>query len=282
MNELVLLCLIFFIFVRAIGLGISLDFFYDTKDRKFILFILCWIIWILAALFPIFSDLVESNSLKELFLFINAVLAVIGGLFYIWGLFKYFMAVSFKIMIIIIVIIIFLSSLLFFLINYSLSILFSALILNLTMICAYIVPPLKKNDFKKYMGKSIRWFYSTIILSSIYITTSIITSLLGEGYGLYESENTMFIILNYVPTISGTVMLLVLLVHLEYTISTRKKSEITDKYSHNLGNIMQVIYSSSDIIKRIIKLDVKVEEKLELIERKCKEAANIINEIRNI
>jgi len=77
-------------------------------------------------------------------------------------------------------------------------------------------------------------------------------------------------------------MLLVLLVHLEYSISTRKKFEIKDKYSHNLGNIMQVIYSSSDIIKRITKLDVNEVEKLELIERKCKEAAKLINEIRNI
>ena len=32
MNDLVLLCLIFFIFVRIIGLGVSIDFFYNTKD----------------------------------------------------------------------------------------------------------------------------------------------------------------------------------------------------------------------------------------------------------
>jgi len=282
MNDLVLLCLIFFIFVRAIGLGISLDFFYDTKDRKFILFILCWIIWILAALFPIFSDLVESNNLKELFLIINAVLAVLGGLFYLWGLFKYFMNMSFKIMISIIIIFIFTSFFLFFLINYSLSILFSALILNLTLICTYFVPPLKKKDFKKYIGKSIRWYYSTIIMFSIFLPTSIINFLLGESYGLYDSENTLLIMLNYIPIISTTAMLLVLLVHLEYSISTRKKFEIKDKYSHNLGNIMQVIYSASDIIKRIIKPDINEEEKLELIEKKCKEAAKLINEIRNI
>ena len=282
MNDLVLLCLIFYIFVRAIGLGISLDFIYDTKDRKFIIFIFCWIIWILAALFPIFSSLVESNSLKELFLVINGVLAVLGGLFYLWGLFKYFMDVSFKIMTSIIIIFIFTSLFLFILINYSLSILFSALILNLIMICTYFVPPLKKKDFRKYIGKSIRWFYSAVILFSIFIPVSIINFLLGESYGLYDSENNLLIILNYIPTISTTVMLLVLLVHLEYSISTRKKFEIKDKYSHNLGNIMQVIYSSSDIIKRIAKLDVNEEEKLELIERKCKEASKLINEIRNI
>ena len=282
MNDLVLFCLIFFIFVRAIGLGISLDFFYDTKDRKFVFFILCWILWIIAAIFPIFSNHVESNSLREFFLVLNAIFAVLAGIFYLWGIFNYFLSVSFKIMVILIIAFLIIPFFLYLFISYTISILFSALILNLLMINAYLVPLLKKREFVKYIGKSRRWFYATLVVFFAYFPTSIIISMLGEGYGLYNSENTLLIILNYLPSISATIMVLILLVHLEYTTSSRQKFELKDKYSHNLGNIMQVIYSASDIIKRIIKPDVNEEEKLELIEKKCKEAAKLINEIRNI
>ena len=88
--------------------------------------------------------------------------------------------------------------------------------------------------------------------------------------------------LNYVPTISSAVLLIILLVHLEYTTFSREKSELKDKYSHNLGNIMQVIMSSSDFIKGVTRLEASQKEKLDLVEKKCKEAAKLIKEIREI
>ena len=282
MNELVLLCLIFFIFVRAIGLGVSIDFFYDTKDIKFIYFTLGWIFWIIAAFFPILASINENNYLSEPFLVLNALFAALGGIFCVWGMFKYFLSIQSRLMITIIIFSIIMPVFLYFAISFKISIQFSSLVLNLTLASTYAIIPLKRKDFKKYIGKSIRWYYATILLFFILIPVSIAISLSGESYGLFDSVNQLLIILNYVPTISSTVLLIILLVHLEYSISTRKKFEIKDKYSHNLGNIMQVIYSASDIIKRIVKPDVNEEEKLELIERKCKEAAKLIDEIRNI
>ncbi len=226
MNDLVLICLIFYIFIRILGLGVSIDFYYDTKDKKFLIFIICWIVWIFAAFFPMFSALTLSNSQRELYLVLNAIFAMTGGFFYLWGLFKFFMSIQFKIMMIILITILLIPFLMHFFINYSISVRFSNTILTLLLISTYIIPPLKKKDFIKYLGKSIRWYYGTIILFSIYLPVSIITSMLGESYGLYDSNNNILIILNYVPAITATIIAIILLLHLEYTISSQQKYEL--------------------------------------------------------
>jgi hypothetical protein len=124
MNIVVFSCLILYIPIRAIGLAVSIDFFYDTRDKKFVYFIFCWIFWFIGVLFPILSDFSELNSTKEFLLVLNAMFAAIGTIFYLWGIFKYFMTVSFKIMLTIIISFILMTVLLYFYINYTISILF--------------------------------------------------------------------------------------------------------------------------------------------------------------
>lgn len=282
MNDLVLLCLIFFIFVRIIGLGVSIDFFYDTKDTKFIYFTLGWIFWIIAAFFPILASINENNYLSEPFLVLNALFAAIGGVFCMWGLFKYFLSIQSRLMISIIIISIVMPIFLYFTISSKISIQFSSLVLNLTLASTYVIIPLKRKNFKKYIGKSIRWFYATILLFFIFIPISITISLSGESYGLYDSVNQLLIMLNYVPTISSTLLLIILLVHLEYNISSHQKFELKDNFSHTLGNIIQAIQSASDLINLSASLNTQEASNLELIRKKCKEASKLIKEIRKL
>ncbi|MFX0021024.1 MAG: hypothetical protein ACFE9S_01765 [Candidatus Hermodarchaeota archaeon] len=282
MNYFVLSSLVLYIPIRIIGLGISIDFLYDTRDKKFVYFILGWIFWIIGVLFPIFSSILELNSFKELFLVLNAMFAAVGTVFYVSGLLKYYMTVSFKIVIYVIVTFLLITSLLYFYFTYSLSILISSNFLNLAMFSTYIVPPLKKKDFIKYMGKSIRWYYLVIISSLLYLPSSIYISFSGESWGLYDSENILLIIINYLPPIVANVLLIILLVHIEYSTSSKQKFDLKDKYSHNLGNILQVIYSSSDILNLINNLEIGNKEKLELMRIKCKEASQLIKEIRDL
>ena len=101
-------------------------------------------------------------------------------------------------------------------------------------------------------------------------------------YGLYNAEDPLVISLYYIPSISSTALLIVLLVHLEYTISSREKFGLKDKYSHNLGNIMQTITSSSDLIKISANLNNQDASNLNLINKKCKEASRLIKEIRKL
>lgn len=282
MNDLVLLCLIFFIFVRVIGLGVSIDFLYETKNKKFICFILSWSFWILAPIFPIFSSIVGSTNLQELFLVLNVLFSLLATIFYIWGFFKYFMSVPSKIMISLITLLAVTIFFLYFIIDYAISIQFSTFMILIVSVSLYVIPPLKKKNFKVYVGKSIRWYFVVISALFIYFPVSFIISFQGYSYGLYDAENSFLIILNYVPTISTTILSIILLVHLEYTISSRESFDLKDKFSHNLGNIMQVINSSSDLINISANLNEQETTNLKLIQAKCKEASKLIKHIRKL
>jgi hypothetical protein len=226
MNDLVLLNLIIFISVRAIGLGISIDFLKSTKTDKFKFLTLGWFFWILAALTPIISNLVENIYLKEFLLVLNAFLATLAAILYLWGFLKYFMTVSFKKMVSLIIIFI-ISAVLFFLItDYTVTITFCALPMNLTLISTFVIPPIKKKSFKKFMGRSIIWYYPSVLMLSLYIPVSIIINLQGYGYGLYNADDPVLIMFNYVPGIAASILFIILLVHLEYTTSSRKQLEL--------------------------------------------------------
>ncbi|MFX1477311.1 MAG: hypothetical protein ACFFCI_04195 [Promethearchaeota archaeon] len=282
MDDLILLCLVLFLFVRIIGLLVSIDFFHDTKDSKFIIIILGWLFWIIATIFPILINFVKITYLNELFLVLNVLFAVMGTLFYMWGFLTYYISIPFKILILISAFTITMPLLLYYLINYTVAVQFTAFILNFILITAYIIPPLVKKKFIKFMGKSIRWYLATIILFVSYFPLSGIAFFLGYSYGLYEAENVLLIIIYYTPTITSTILIILMLVHLEYTMSSRKNFELKDKFSHELGNIMQVINSSADLLKVRANLNEDEKSNLKLIDVKCQEASKLIKEIRNI
>ena len=45
-------------------------------------------------------------------------------------------------------------------------------------------------------------------------------------------------------------MLIILLIHVEYNFSQNQRFELKDKYSHNLGNILQFITGYIDLISQ--------------------------------
>ncbi len=282
MNDLVLLSLIILFFIRVIGLGISIDFLNDTKAEKFKFITLGWVFLALGALPPIFSNLVENIYLKEILLVLNAFLVTLGAFFLLWGFLKYFMMVSFKKMISLIIIFI-ISTVLFFLItDYTVAITFCALCINLTLIITFGIPPIKKKGFKKYIGRSIIWFYASALMLSLFFLVSIIINLQGYGYGLYNADEPVLIMFNYVPPIVANICLIILLVHLEYTLSFRKQLELKDNYSHDLGNILQVISSAFELIEMKGRSESETSELGELLKDKLNEAAKQIREIREL
>lgn len=271
-----------FMVLRAAGLGVSIDFYYDSRDKKFIYLILCWSFWIIANFFPILADTVGIGGLMELFLVLNIIFVVLGITFLCWGFFAYYMNVPFKLMITLIVLFITIPFLLFILINYIIAIAFSTVLVNALLLSTYILPPIKKKAFFKYIGKTIRWYYATILTLVLYFPVNILIFSLGYRYGLYNAENLFVIILYYIPGIASTLLLIILLVHLEYTISSREKYKLKDKYSHNLGNIMQAITSAYELYSLKIE-GVKESTELDnLLKSKITEAAKLIKDIREL
>jgi len=282
MNDLVLLSLIFFICVRVIGLGISIDFLNATKAEKFKFLTLGWLFWILAALTPIFSNLVENIYLEEVLLVLNAFFATLGAIFYLWGFLKYFMTVSFKKMVSFFMIFIIIVVLFFLITDYKVTITFCAVFINLVLIITFVIPPIKKKSFKKFMGRSIIWFYASVLIISLFFPVSIIIYLQGYGYGLYNADDPVLIMFNYIPTIASSICLIILLVHLEYTTSSRKQLDLKDNYSHDLGNILQVISSAFELIEMKGRSESETSELGELLKDKLNEAAKQIRDIREL
>jgi len=281
MNILVFYSLLLLLFVKLIGLGVCINYYYDTRKKPFIYFILGWMISALATVFPLFSENAGNSFLMEVFLVINALLISIGMIFILKGLFSYFIQVKYNYFTIMILILIIGSVLIFILIGYETVIIFSVLTINLILITAFITPLFKFKIFKQYVGKSIRWYYimSGIIIS--YIPVSYYIYIQGYSYGFYSAENPTVIILNYGLGIVYHILMINLLIHLEYGITFSQKYHMKDKYSHNLGNIMQAISGAAFLIND--KLDEnQVLELKELIQSKTKEASNLIDEIREL
>ena len=79
------------------------------------------------------------------------------------------------------------------------------------------------------------------------------------------------------------IILVILLIHVEYNFSNNQRFELKDKYSHNLGNILQYITGYSDILSQNDKSEDKESSELQsLFKQKCKEASGLLREIRDL
>ena len=110
--------------------------------------------WILAAIMPIYSTLVKAPRLVELLLVLNILFASLGAIFYVWGIFKYFLEVPVKVMVALIIISIAVPLILFVTISYTAAVIFSVIIFKSIFFSAYIVPPLKKKISQNLLEKA--------------------------------------------------------------------------------------------------------------------------------
>lgn len=104
----------------------------------------------------------------------------------------------------------------------------------------------------------------------------------GYSYGLYDVSDEFIIFLNYIPPISATFMIIIFLIHIDYSNSTILKNKLKDQYSHDLGNILQVVLGIGDLLKLKEAVEESERENLNLLKMKSKEASKLINEIRKL
>ncbi|MFX1375355.1 MAG: hypothetical protein ACFFA0_06050 [Promethearchaeota archaeon] len=282
MNEVVFFSLIIMLCIRIIGFGVSVNFFYDYRKKLFFNFIFGWVFGIIGNVFPLILDFMEDSIILEFILVLNALLVSLSMILIMDGFLSYYLKEHYLYLTLICAIITIIAILLFIFLGYNISISFSVMILNSLVLITFIFPMIKLKFFKEILGEGIRWYYISIIYMVGFVPVSIFIYLKGYGYGLYNSDDLLLIVLNYGFAIVFLILIVLLHIHNEYTMSYKQKNQLKDKFSHNLGNIMQVIYSSVDLIKRISKIENNENDKLDLIEKKCKEASNLINEIRDL
>jgi hypothetical protein len=284
MDILLIYNLVIYLILRCLGFGISLDFYYNTRQSRFKLALIGWGLWVLASVLSILSGFISNYLFIDLFLFLNSFFVALATIFYIWTIFTYFLDVPdkpFIIALISLTVVLLVSYIAF---NYSTAINLAVIIVSFILLSVYIVPILNWKKFKENMGVARKWYYMFLISLAFYIIISIYISSQGLGYyGIYSTVNVILIILNYVPSIIYYIILIVLIIHVEYNYSHKQRFELKDKYSHDLGNILQFITGYIDLTSQKDNLENK--NKLELsnmFTNKCKEAADLIQEIREL
>jgi hypothetical protein len=92
----------------------------------------------------------------------------------------------------------------------------------------------------------------------------------------------MAVIINYSLAILMTVLILALFIYIERGITADDKFQLKDKYSHNLGNLLQIMLASVSLIEADQLTPDEKDENLSLIQSKFQEASDLLNEIRQL
>ena len=67
MKEFIIFSLSILLLVRLTGLGISLEFYLKSKERRFFTFILGWVFWSLTTVFAMLAHEFPEHSLNDIF-----------------------------------------------------------------------------------------------------------------------------------------------------------------------------------------------------------------------
>ncbi len=282
MNTLAFYSLILLTIIRLIGLGISLDLFYSIKKKRFLTIVAGWAMWVITGVLPIIYDYYAIQD--DFFLVLNASLAGEGVLLIFLGIFAYFHRLSGKIVFGFSVIYLIIP----FILNSSLGpdfALTTAILLHLfTYIVIFIGVTKTSQKMKVVFSKGVIFFYLTI--GSVILTIGAIVGMNifveDYAYGLYFTINDMAVIINYSLAILMTVLILVLFIYIERGITADDKFQLKDKYSHNIGNLLQIMLAGVSLIEADQLTPDEKDENIALIQSKCQEASDLLNEIREL
>ncbi len=281
LHEIAIFGILLLIFLRVVGLIISIEFLRDLKESKFKILIIGWFIWILAGCSALISGVFESQLFSDIFLLINGITTSLAALFVMMGLFSYFQELPGKILGILSILFISFPLIAFLFEFYNIAFNLSSMFLFFIIVVFSIVPLKRKETFKNSISiKSYYWF--VIVLLAFYSLTISYVIFIFQGYsfGFYADEFSIPMFVNYFLGNISTIALIIYSIHLEYDISKLQKFELGDKYSHDLGNLIQVI-SSAAILTNVDKgLSKEKVENLDLIQKKCEEVAKLIKDIR--
>ena len=281
MHVIALFGIILLIFWRIFGLIISIEFLRDLKESKFKILVFGWFIWILAGCSALLSDVFENQLLTDIFLLINGITVSIALLFVMMGLFSYFRELSGKILALLCIIFISIPLFAFLLGFYSIAFNLSSVFLFLIVVVYGIITLKERNTFKnKISMKSYYWYLIVLLIIYFYFLSYVIFVFQGYSFGFYSDEFSIPMFVNYFLGNASTIALIIYSIHLEYDISKIQKNKLIDKYSHDLGNIIQVISSAATLTHVNEDLNKEKAENLDLIQKKCEEAAELIKDIR--
>jgi hypothetical protein len=282
MHVVAIFGIVLLIILRLIGLLVSIEFKLEFKGNKYIVLIIGWFFWIIAGISALSAGYIEIPLFSDLFLLMNGISSTLAMLFILIGLHSYFRKVKVKSLIALSTIFTMIPLIAFFLGFYPISLNISFIFLFFVILFYAFLPFGRLEVFRtKLTPKSLFWYLMLVIVITMTVISYVIFVFQGHSYGFYSDDFSIAMFINYFLGNISTLVILIYSIHLEYDISKIQKYELRDRYSHDLGNIIQVIYSATDLTKESDDLNKDNSENLELIQKKCEEAAKLIKDIKD-
>ncbi len=271
-------------FIRLIGLGIGLDFLISRKKKRFQGQVAGWSIWTLASILQILAQNVNDLAVANILDFLFAVCTLLGSFLIAISIIVYFRPISVRLIFLFTLLLLILPLISYFLFGIEIAVNFCIFFSFILVGGLYTIGVMESINFRTKVGQSVKWFYAIIGTVIIQLIVYIFITLQGVNLGVssVELENEVLVGINNSFSIAILVLTVVLLIHLENSRMNLYNYQLKDKYSHDLGNILQVMVSAIHFIE---KREIPAEERekiTDLLNRKSQEVSTLIQEIRKI
>ncbi len=271
-------------FIRIIGLGVGIDFLLVTKKKRFGGQVAGWSIWTLGSISQIATQFTSDPNLIEIFEFLFGTGTLVGSFLISTSIIVYFHHLPVRN--ILIATLILSTSPLVILIMFGLSTAVTFSILGNFLIIGflYVYGLIEGQNFKQAVGESVKWFYALIITGMIQMAVFIYFTLAGINLSVTSSQIEDLFALSIVNSfaIAVTVLIVVLLIHLENSRGNIYNFQLKDKYSHDLANLIQIITTTMHVIEKGSLSNYEKEESRSLLEQKLEEVHKLLQEIRTL
>jgi hypothetical protein len=272
------------IFVRLIGLGVAIDYLINIKRKRFQAQVAGWSIWTLASFSQLLTQFVTDTTIIEVLDFLFAISTLLGSFLLSISVIVYFRHVSVKPIFLVTMVLIIVPFLLYYFLGVNLAVNLTVSFSFIIIGGLFVIGMIEKKNFQQEVGESVKWFYVLIWTGALLMIIYIGFSLTGINLAAYSSEieSEVAIIVVNSFALALMVLILVLLIHMENSRSSLYNYKLKDKYSHNLGNLVQVMVSAIHIIEQGGVQKSERERIVDLLNQKSQEVSDLIHEIRTL
>lgn len=283
MNDLLFFSLLVLTLIRILGFAVSFQFFFEmkqtkkNKNTKLGITTLGWLSWSISGIIRILANLEENQLLSENLFLLDYTLLSLGSFYICLGIVSYFRSIQKNNVIVINIALVLIPIILYIFTSLEISIIFTNICIFGSYTSVFAIGFIERKNFRSHIGNSIIWFYCTFIVVILYLFDLIYLASKNALFNLYQ-EDILSVLVYYLFGIGISLIVLVLLMHLEHSLSTIDKNALKDIFSHDLGNLVQIIYSNIEMHETSCEKLINVK----LIKQRCKDAGDLINKIRSL
>ena len=270
------------IILRAINTVISRDFYKQTNESKYLLLGIGWFLWEVSGLLALLLLTVENQFYIDLIVFHNIFLSMLAILLLSWGFIFFIAEISKRIILYTTFAIIAITYIIFFIFEFSLTTDFSYLVHTIIWISSISYFLIKWKKIREIFKVKKWYFYSLIAIFYAYLPIRILIYTKGYSGELFFIDDIFIIILNYGYLLLITFLLTYFTKYLKDKLPPTQKNVLKDRYSLDKVKTLQNIISDIELLEKRIQNEDESPKLKELLEKKRKEASDLLKKIKDL